>query len=112
MPRLIVVPCLNAHERHVRDPLYSFSSLLELRCYPSAKRPVAGLECERGDSNPHGTKPQDPKSCASTNSATFANVGHGIGRAPSLGNITEPQNAINKECYLNAEGAPPGGNAP
>ena len=26
--RLVVVPCLNAHKRHVRDPLYSFSSLL------------------------------------------------------------------------------------
>ena len=28
--------------------------------------------CERGDSNPHGTGPRDPKSRASTNSATFA----------------------------------------
>ena len=26
--RLVVVPCLNAHKRHVRDPLYSFNSLL------------------------------------------------------------------------------------
>src|SRR5690606_1504459 len=31
-----------------------------------------GSECERGDSNPHGTRPRDPKSRASTNSATFA----------------------------------------
>ena len=38
-----------------------------------------GPECERGDSNPHGMKPQDPKSCASTNSATFAEMGRGIG---------------------------------
>ena len=29
MLRLVVVPCLNAHKRHVRDPLYSFNSLLE-----------------------------------------------------------------------------------
>src|SRR5687768_11076506 len=28
--------------------------------------------CERGDSNPHGAKPRDPKSRASTSSATFA----------------------------------------
>ena len=27
--RLVVLPCLNAHKRHVRDPLYSFNSLLE-----------------------------------------------------------------------------------
>jgi hypothetical protein len=26
--RLVVVPCLNAHKRHVRDPLYFFNSLL------------------------------------------------------------------------------------
>ncbi len=26
--RLVVVPCLNAHKRPVRDPLYSFNSLL------------------------------------------------------------------------------------
>ena len=26
--RLVVGPCLNAHKRHVRDPLYSFNSLL------------------------------------------------------------------------------------
>ena len=25
--RLVLVPCLNAHKRHVRDPLYSFNSL-------------------------------------------------------------------------------------
>ena len=25
--RLVVVPCLNAHKRHVRDALYSFNSL-------------------------------------------------------------------------------------
>jgi len=25
--RLVVLPCLNAHKRHVRDPLYSFNSL-------------------------------------------------------------------------------------
>ena len=25
--RLVVVPCLNAHKRPVRDPLYSFNSL-------------------------------------------------------------------------------------
>jgi len=25
---LVVGPCLNAHKRHVRDPLYLFSSLL------------------------------------------------------------------------------------
>ena len=29
-------------------------------------------ECERGDSNPHGLRPRDPKSRASANSATFA----------------------------------------
>ena len=28
MLRLVVVPCLNAHKRHVRDPLYSSNSLL------------------------------------------------------------------------------------
>ena len=28
--------------------------------------------CERGDSNPHGFGPLDPKSSASTNSATLA----------------------------------------
>ncbi len=28
MLRLVVVPCLNAHKRHVRDPLYFFNSLL------------------------------------------------------------------------------------
>ena len=28
--------------------------------------------CERGDSNPHGFRPLDPKSSASANSATFA----------------------------------------
>ena len=28
--------------------------------------------CERGDSNPHGDYPSEPKSGASTNSATFA----------------------------------------
>jgi hypothetical protein len=28
--------------------------------------------CERGDSNPHGPRPRDPKSRASTGSATFA----------------------------------------
>ena len=28
--RLVVVPCLNAHKHHVRDPLYSFNSLLTL----------------------------------------------------------------------------------
>ena len=27
MLRLVVDPCLNAHKRHVRDPLYSFNSL-------------------------------------------------------------------------------------
>ena len=26
--RLVVAPCLNAHKRHVRDPLYSFNRLL------------------------------------------------------------------------------------
>ncbi len=26
--RLVVVPCLNAHKHHVRDPLYFFNSLL------------------------------------------------------------------------------------
>jgi hypothetical protein len=26
--RLVVVPCLNAHKRHVRDPLYFFNGLL------------------------------------------------------------------------------------
>src|SRR5438132_14322684 len=30
--------------------------------------------CERGDSNPHGFGPRDPKSRASANSATFAKV--------------------------------------
>jgi hypothetical protein len=30
--RLVVGPCLNAHKRHVRDPLYSFNSLLERCC--------------------------------------------------------------------------------
>jgi hypothetical protein len=29
--RLVVVPCLNAHKRHVRDPLYSFNGLPVLR---------------------------------------------------------------------------------
>ena len=29
--RLVVGPCLNAHKRHVRDPLYSFNGLLGLR---------------------------------------------------------------------------------
>ena len=39
-------------------------------------------ECERGDSNPHGHEPRDPKSRASTNSATFAATGkkHNRGR--------------------------------
>src|SRR6266849_6740277 len=36
--------------------------------------------CERGDSNPHGFRPLDPKSSASANSATFANVGPTSGR--------------------------------
>ncbi len=29
--RLVVGPCLNAHKRHVRDPLYFFNGLLGLR---------------------------------------------------------------------------------
>ena len=29
--RLVVIPCLNAHKRHVRDPLYSFNSLLKAK---------------------------------------------------------------------------------
>ena len=35
MLRLVVVPCLNAHKRHVRDPLYSFNSLLRLLTEPT-----------------------------------------------------------------------------
>ena len=39
------------------------------------RRDSEAQECERGDSNPHGTGPRDPKSRASTNSATFARIG-------------------------------------
>src|SRR5690606_14148341 len=38
----------------------------------AGKKEPKGSECERGDSNPHGTRPRDPKSRASTSSATFA----------------------------------------
>src|SRR5205807_9117608 len=34
--------------------------------------------CERGDSNPHGFGPLDPKSSASANSATFARGGRSL----------------------------------
>ena len=35
--RLVVVPCLNAHKRHVRDPLYSFNGLLDPRTSSSCE---------------------------------------------------------------------------
>src|SRR5690606_11608903 len=38
----------------------------------SAPGKVLTSRCERGDSNPHGRGPRDPKSRASTSSATFA----------------------------------------
>jgi len=39
MLRLVVGPCLNAHKRHVRDPLYSFNSLHEVRAHPTSGTP-------------------------------------------------------------------------
>ena len=49
--RLVVVPCLNAHKRHVRDPLYFFNSLLVLRDEATivAKRAHIEHEAYRAD---------------------------------------------------------------
>ncbi len=38
MLRLVVGPYLNAHKRHVRDPLYSFNSLLDIFMGLAARR--------------------------------------------------------------------------
>ena len=46
---------------------------------------VRGAWCERRDSNPHGGYPLEPKSSASTNSATFAGPGDCTAPRPALG---------------------------
>ena len=47
MLRLVVVPCLNEHKRHVRDPLYSFNSLHGVRHrIKNLQRSSAPLESE------------------------------------------------------------------
>ena len=43
-----------------------------IRSLTPARRPQRGGWCERRDSNPHGGHPLEPKSSASTSSATFA----------------------------------------
>src|SRR5690606_2866771 len=45
-------------------------------CHSARNRVQEG--CERGDANPHGTGAPDPKSGASTSSATFAVLGRKI----------------------------------
>ena len=46
---------------------------------------IRGAWCERRDSNPHGGYPLEPKSSASTNSATFAGPGDCTAPRPALG---------------------------
>ena len=45
--RLVVGPCLNAHKRHVRDPLYSFNSLLiQCQSFPDPAPIVSARSCQ------------------------------------------------------------------